>query len=147
MEAHSSTRGRSQKAANVEARRRLAERMSRAEEVLGSYLAAGDEIEAFRASIRVAEDRQSESLAALAGLVGRSQAAELAGVDEARVRSALARPANKARPGTPRPSEPQGHPSPTPPPAPGPVPSSVVAPGRSSSTSLTPRPAPLTVPG
>lgn len=141
MELQSPTRGRSQRAANVEARRRLAERMSRAEEILGSYLAAGDEIEGFQASILAAENRQSEALGALAGLLGRSQAAELAGVDLARVRSALARLTNRSGPAPPKTPQAQGDLTPAPP-APGPAPGFGVPAGRSSSVSLDPTPHP-----
>ena len=50
---------RSQKGAQAEARRRLAERMTEAEKVLGCYLAAGEQIEDFNAAIAEAEDRQA----------------------------------------------------------------------------------------
>jgi hypothetical protein len=95
--------------------------------VLGAYLAAGDDIGSLRAAITQAERRQADALATLAGLVGRSQAAGLAGVDEPQVRAALAR--RKAHADAPDQSAAlDGHShSPITTPAPNPVPRSPVS--------------------
>jgi topoisomerase IA-like protein len=82
---------RSQSGAKAEARRRVAEKMAAAEEVLGDYITAGEDAARLRAEVGQAEIRQADALARLAGLVGRAMAADMAGVDEAKVRSALAR--------------------------------------------------------
>lgn len=87
---------RSQSGAKAEARRRVAEKMAAAEEVLGDYITAGEDAERFRAEVARAEGRQADALGRLAGLVGRAMAADMAEVDEAKVRSALAkRPARR----------------------------------------------------
>lgn len=87
---------RSQSGAKAEARRRVAEKMAAAEEVLGDYITAGEDAERLRAEVARAEGRQAEALGRLAGLVGRAMAADMAEVDEAKVRSALAkRPARR----------------------------------------------------
>jgi hypothetical protein len=73
--------------------------MAAAEEVLGDYITAGEDAERLRAEVGQAEIRQADALARLAGLVGRAMAADMAEVDEAKVRSALARkPARQALP-------------------------------------------------
>ena len=87
----SRTPTRSQSGAKAEARRRVAEKMAAAEEVLGDYITAGQDAERLRAEVDQAESRQADALARLAGLVGRAMAADMAEVDEAKVRSALAR--------------------------------------------------------
>ncbi|MGH9068352.1 MAG: hypothetical protein ACRD0J_12835 [Acidimicrobiales bacterium] len=82
---------RSQRGAKAEASRRLAERMGPAREALGAYLAAVEEVDVHRASMTAAEGRAGVALALLAKAVGRVQAAALAGVEETKVRSALAK--------------------------------------------------------
>ncbi|MGH9122486.1 MAG: hypothetical protein ACRDYC_11195 [Acidimicrobiales bacterium] len=88
---------RSQSGAKAEARRRVSERMADVEEVLGSYLAAGCDAVRLRAEADSAEERQADALVKLAGMLGRTMAAEMAGVEERQVRSVLAR-----RPRAPR---------------------------------------------
>ncbi|MGH9069230.1 MAG: hypothetical protein ACRD0J_17340 [Acidimicrobiales bacterium] len=88
---------RSQRGAQAEARRRLAERMGPAREALGAYLGAVEEVEVHRAAMAGAEDRAGVALARLAKAVGRVQAASLAGVEEAKVRSAVAKGAGKVQ--------------------------------------------------
>jgi len=89
---------RSQSGAKAEARRRVAEKMAAAEEVLGDYITAGQDAERLRAEVGKAESRQADALARLAGLVGRAMAADMAEVDEAKVRSALARKPTRQAP-------------------------------------------------
>jgi len=73
--------------------------MAAAEEVLGDYITAGQDAARLRAEVGQAESRQADALARLAGLVGRAMAADMAEVDEAKVRSALARkPTRQALP-------------------------------------------------
>jgi hypothetical protein len=92
---------RSQSGAKAEARRRVAEKMAAAEEVLGDYITAGSDAERLRAEVARAEGRQADALGRLAGLVGRAMAADMAEVDEAKVRSALAkRPARRGEAGS-----------------------------------------------
>ncbi|MFC0080933.1 hypothetical protein ACFFRE_02015 [Aciditerrimonas ferrireducens] len=82
---------RSQAGAQAEARRRLQEKLATAEEVLAEYLAAGEQAEQHRREAQRCEQAQEAALAKLAGIVGRAMAAEIAGVDESKVRAALAR--------------------------------------------------------
>ncbi len=65
--------------------------MAEAEELLGVYIAAGDHADELSAQVRSIEADQADALARLARLVGRGMAADMAEVDGARVRSALAR--------------------------------------------------------
>ena len=92
---------RSQSGAKAEARRRVAEKMAAAEEVLGDYITAGEDADRLRAEVARAEGRQADALGRLASLVGRAMAADMAEVDEAKVRSALAkRPARRGEAGS-----------------------------------------------
>lgn len=70
--------------------------MAAAEEVLGDYITAGEDAERLRTEVERAESRQADALARLAGLVGRAMAADMAEVDEAKVRSALAKKPTRA---------------------------------------------------
>ncbi len=77
--------------------------MAAAEEVLGDYITAGEDAERLRLEVERAESRQADALARLAGLVGRAMAADMAEVDEAKVRSALAKkPTRASQPDTAR---------------------------------------------
>jgi hypothetical protein len=81
----------------------VAEKMAAAEEVLGDYITAGEDAERLRLEVERAESRQADALARLAGLVGRAMAADMAEVDEAKVRSALAKkPTRASQPDTAR---------------------------------------------
>ena len=91
---------RSQSGAKAEARRRVAEKMAAAEEVLGDYITAGEDADRLRAEVARAEGRQADALGRLAGLVGRAMAADMAEVDEAKVRSALAKRPTRGGPGS-----------------------------------------------
>lgn len=98
---------RSQAGARAEARRRVAEKLALAESILGDYLAAGEEAERLRSEAAAADAAQADALARLARVVGRTMAAEMAGVEEAKVRSALARrsaPAGEAPQALPLPA-------------------------------------------
>ena len=81
---------RSPRGAQAEAKRRLAERIARAESALADFLEASEQIDYARQLIASYEGHQQRSLASLIDAVGREQAADLTGVDDRQIRAALA---------------------------------------------------------
>lgn len=74
----------------AEAKRRLAESMTRAESALADFLEASEQIDYARQLIASYEGHQQRALASLIDAVGRDQASELTGVDERQIRAAVA---------------------------------------------------------
>ncbi|MGH9120537.1 MAG: hypothetical protein ACRDYC_01100 [Acidimicrobiales bacterium] len=69
----------------------MSAQMAAVSDVLATYLAAGEDAVRLRGEADRAEERQGEALAKLAGMLGRTMAAQMAGVEESAVRSAIAR--------------------------------------------------------
>lgn len=80
---------RSPRGVQAEAKRRLADRMAKAESALADYLEASEQIDYARQLIVSYEGHQQRALVSLIDAIGREQAADLAGVDERQIRAAL----------------------------------------------------------
>lgn len=94
-----------QSTAKAEARRRVSEKLGAIEALLSDYIAAGEDAERLHRELEALDERRGDLLVNLVGLVGRPMAAEMAGVDEATVRSAIARHSARTPQGTTPPGE------------------------------------------